>query len=426
MARWFLAHIGLAKPYRFERTLAVLAALMLAAVAGAVTTHYYLADDVAFGTRRWWYFVYVAALIALGVICARMPRIAAVVLSVAALEIGLGLGSAVLFGHRLVPSDLLPRDRERAHAVWHPLLQAVSRPTLPGEKTRGNYSFNAQGLRGRERSAEELRGKEIIALFGGSTTEDIAVPEGLSWGEQLERTLGADRVAVLNHGVTMYATAQILLQTAFYQSPYGIQPTCAIYYVGGVDIQNSHIRGLDPGYADYQAPSLVDGLEVRRLDGDGLFFFSPTLRYLNRLAVLAFDTVRPAAPPRGEISADPDPAFEAIYVRNVRSISAINRQRGIRTLWIGEIMDRARLIDEPGGTHTWAPFIPEEGLWALMSRLNGILRQEAAMLGDTYIEVPIDDFQSDDFSDPSHFVAKGSLKFATRLAPEIAAACRRP
>jgi hypothetical protein len=48
------------------------------------------------------------------------------------------------------------------------------------------------------------------------------------------------------------------------------------------------------------------------------------------------------------------------------------------------------------------------------------------MLGDTYVEVPIDDFQSDDFSDPSHFVAKGSLKFATRLAPEIAAACRRP
>ena len=33
-----------------------------------------------------------------------------------------------------------------------------------------------------------------------------------------------------------------------------------------------------------------------------------------------------------------DPALEAIYRRNIATISAINRQRGVRTLWIGQLL----------------------------------------------------------------------------------------
>ena len=40
---------------------------------------------------------------------------------------------------------------------------------------------------------------------------------------------------------------------------------------------------------------------------------------------------------------DPDRALEAIFTRNVQTISAINRQRGIATIWVGEVFDHASL-----------------------------------------------------------------------------------
>jgi hypothetical protein len=140
--------------------------------------------------------------------------------------------------------------------------------------------------------------------------------------------------------------------------------------------------------------------------------------------VLAVDTVRPAATPAGTMSAAPDPAFEAVYIRNIRAISAVNRQRGIRTLWVGQIMNRAVLTGE--STDGWVPYVKDKDLWAAIEHLNGVLRREAAALGDPYIDVPVGDFQAADFSDEGHFVPRGSLKFATHLAPAVARACPPP
>ncbi len=54
------------------------------------------------------------------------------------------------------------------------------------------------------------------------------------------------------------------------------------------------MRNLDPGFANYQTPLLVDALEVRRVERL-LPPVSPLLRLLGRLAAFAFDTAR--APP---------------------------------------------------------------------------------------------------------------------------------
>ncbi|MDB5487255.1 MAG: hypothetical protein JWQ58_970, partial [Reyranella sp.] len=40
------SHVGLTKPYRFERTIAVLVSLMLAVVAGALVWRYRLAVEL--------------------------------------------------------------------------------------------------------------------------------------------------------------------------------------------------------------------------------------------------------------------------------------------------------------------------------------------------------------------------------------------
>ena len=232
MFRWVSHYVGLATPYRFERTIAIFVSLMLAVAAVAVVWRYGLASDLAPGSPRGWYFAYVAILLGLGVICARWPGITMIVLSLAAVELGLGLGSVALTRHDLAKSDLLPSDRPReVIRTWHPLLQATNLPTAAG--ATGKYHVDSQGLRGRERSSGELRDRAVVAVFGGSTTEDLAVRDGETWPERLEALLGGERFAVLNHGVTSKSTVQIVIRTAFYQPAYGVQPDCAVYLVGG-------------------------------------------------------------------------------------------------------------------------------------------------------------------------------------------------
>jgi lysophospholipase L1-like esterase len=395
MKKFIIDFVGLRKPYRFERTLAVLCSLLMGLVVGGSALYFWSGPGLTWGTPRAWYFIFVGTLLAIGILCAPWPRIAMVVLSLAALEIGFGLGSAALAGRGLFNGDLLPlNEGMHVEREWHPLQQAVRKPV---------------GLH----SSDKLRTTTVIAVFGGSTAEDVAVPDGEKWSQRLEALLGPERFSVINHGSLAYSTSQMVVQTAFYESASGIQPTCAVYYVGGIDVQFSYMPNLDPGYADYQAPSLIDALEVRRI-GLRALSVSPTLSYLARLAVLAFDTARPANLPDREIRAEPDPALEAIFIRNVRTISAINRQRGIRSLWIGEVVPpSATKIDER-----------DLRLQGLLSHLKETLQREVTALGDVYIPVAESAFAADDFADSVHFAAKGSQKFAAIIAPAIEATCR--
>lgn len=422
MRRWIIHHAGLARPYRFERLLGVLAALALAAAVGAVALRLSLNDELSLRAPRGWYFLYLAGLIVLGLAVARWPRMAAIVLSLAALEVGLGFGSALLYKYRLTGSEILfPRNYTRPAYGWHPLLQTRPVPTPPDQARQARLFINSERRRGLERTPDQLEGKIVVSLFGGSTTLDFVSPEGQTWGDRLEQLLGPDRYAVINHGVSGYTTAEHVLQTAFYQSSFGAAPNCALYYIGWNDLRNAHIEGLDPGYADFHLRSMVDAMEARRTSGP-LLSVSPTLSLLGRFAGIAFDTVRPAPRPAGRPSAAPDPALEAIYVRNMQAISAINRQRGIATIWIGQIMDRGRLTSD--STDGWLPFVHDKDVWALLERLNAIVRREAAALGDVYADIPVGDFQTADFSDEGHFTPAGSLKFATALAPIAKQACR--
>jgi lysophospholipase L1-like esterase len=421
LLRWLVDHAGLQRPYRFDRTFAVLAALALGAVVGAVAVRLSLRHELTLQTPRGWYFLYLAGLLALALALARRPRLAAIALSLAALEVGLGFGSAVLYKYRLSSSEsLFPRNYTRPAYGWHPLLQVLPLPMARDQADKARLFINAERLRGPQRAPAELKGKVVIALFGGSTTLDFVSPEGRTWADQLERLLGPDRYAVINRGISGYTTVEHVLQTAFYQESFGVAPACAVYYIGWNDLRNAHIVELDPGYADYHLRSMVDALEARRAVRPVLSV-SPTLSLFGRLAGLAFDTVRPAAPPNGQASAAPDPALEAIYRRNIEAISAINRQRGIRTIWIGQVMNRANLTRDQ--TDGWLPFVHEKDVWPLINRLNGIVRDEAARLGDVNADIPVDDFSPADFGDEGHFAPAGSLKFATLLAPQVKQAC---
>ena len=421
MKAFVLDHLGLSRPRHFERIIAVLVACMLAVVVGAVALRLGIKGEFHFDSPRFWYFSYLAVLIILAIAFARLPKVTMVLLSLATLEIGLGFGTALLYKLRLASSDtLFARDYVRPHYDWHPLLQVRQVPSAVARSTREVAYVNSERRRGRERDPNELKTKTVIALIGGSTTLDILSREGETWAEHLEHLLGADRFAVINHGVSGYTTSEHVIQTAFYQDSFGVPANCAVYYIGWNDLRNAHVRDLDPAYAKNHLPGQIDALDARRINGPAISV-SPIIAFLAKLAILTFDTVRPPETIRGDSGRGPDPALEKIYGRNIATISAINRGRGIRTVWIGQLMNKAMLKEDQ--TDGWLPFVPDAEIPAMIAWLNGVVRREAERLGDTYIDVPTDALLPVDFGDVGHFRASGSRKFAEQIAPAVGRAC---
>jgi hypothetical protein len=411
--------MGLAKPYRFERTLIALPAAALAIVIASVGIYFRLAGKLDWSSPLGDYFLYLATLVGVAFVLAPLPRLAAVFLCLAALETSLGIGSLAAFKLRLTPAELLspPNSLPDILYLWHPLLQGVPKPTVPGETT-GKFHITSEGPRGPERDGGSLRGKSVVALFGASATFD-AKPEGFSWPDRLQALLG-DKFAVMNHGVANYSSVEHVVQTAFYERTAGVEPTCAVYHTGANDLLYSHVRNLDPGLADIHLREVTASLQARRTDALE-YSFSPLANLFGRIAAATIDTVRPADTISGTMSSEPDARLEAIFLRNIQVISAINRLRGIRTLWIRQMVNRELAARVPVLDRI---LYPASAQYSLLTRINAIMRHHAEVVGDIYVDMPQDEFGAAEFRDIVHYTLEGSLKFATVLAPVIAENCR--
>jgi hypothetical protein len=428
MSNRMLAYVGLGRPYRFERAIIAVATLVGAfAVLLAAGWLVAIEDLTAFGPRAS-YFLYLLVLLVLAVALLRWPRIAGALVILALVDFGWGVGSYALRHAALGEASLLPPDKsEPPRFQWHALLQAVPISSLRFTSATGlSINHSSEGTRGRDPAPGELAARNVVATFGGSTTYDIGAGEGETWSDRLAAALeqgdGKGRFFVVNHGVPGYTTVEHLIQTAFYQTKFGKTPRCALYYVGWNDLRNAHIPHLDPGYADFHLPSQVDSLNVRRVGGSHVTI-SPLLTLVMRLIDANVDTVRYYADPYGgEPVAGDDPALDALYERNIREISAINRQRGVITLWVGQLLNRARLSGD--GRYGWLPLVRDRDLWPMQQVLNALLKRTAKELGDIYVDVPPDSFGPADFVDNGHFSAQGARRFADDLAPVVRDACR--
>ena len=396
-------------------------AVLLALIAVAAALWMRATGELPLRGPRGEYFLYLFVLFALVLALARWPKAAGVVLVLLAFELAWGAGLFALYRAGLASASLMPPGRfEPQRFQWHPLLQAVPIPSLKLTSSTGlAIEHTREGTRGRD-PVGSLEGRTIVATFGGSTTYDIGAGEGDTWPDRLAEALG-DRYYVVNHGVPGYTTAEHLIQTAFYEDKFG-KPRCAIYYVGWNDLRNAHIANLDPAYADFHLPSQIDSQKVRRIGGSHVTL-SPLLTLLLRFAGAQLDTPRYFTDPYGKppVSGD-DPALDAIYQRNVRAISAINRQRGVRTIWVGQLLNRARLEGE--GRYGWLPLVRDRDLWPMQQRLNVLLERTARDLGDVYVGVPADTFGAADFVDQGHFSKQGAQRFADDLAPVVRDDCR--
>jgi lysophospholipase L1-like esterase len=423
----FLGYFGLSRPYRFERVLVAGLAVLLALLAVAAALWLRLAGELALSGPRGEYFLYLLILLALVVALLRWPWLAGVVLALAAFELAGGAGLFALHRAGYAAASLMPPTQsEPQRFQWHALLQAVPIPSLALTSRTGlAIRHTAEGTRGKDPTGN-LERRNVVATFGGSATYDIGAGEGDSWSDRLAEALdqGSDkeRFFIVNHGVPGYSTVEHLIQTALYQTKFGKLPRCAIYYVGWNDLRNAHIPNLDPGYADFHLPSQIDTQKLRRVGGSQVTI-SPLLTLALRFVDANVDTVRYSVDPYAlaPVTGD-DSNLEALYQRNIRAISAINRQRGVVTIWVGQLLNRERLTGE--GLYGWLPLVRDGDLWPLQQKFNAILERTAKELGDIYIAAPPQSFVAADFVDQGHFSPRGARRFAETLAPVVRGACR--
>jgi lysophospholipase L1-like esterase len=366
--------------------------------------------------------LYLIGLSLAGTLISIFPRIAWLVLLICFTELLIGIGSYALTAIHVLPLPLFPATATPPANVgqfqYHPLLQAIPTPNYSRLHPFA-ISHDSNGIRGPERTSTELKQQVVVATVGSSTTYDPAVPNGQTWSDDLEQQLGRG-YAVINHGVPGYTSVENLLQTLFYLDTYGVRPHCAVY-LGWNDIRNAHVPNLDPAYANFHRLSQIDLMNVRKKPLE--VSFSPLARIVNRSLQAAFDTM-PFAP---NFLNDPpvpgtDVRLEQIFRRNLEAIAAINRERQIISIFVGQVWSRAKLQSKE--RYGFFPLVRDVDVWPLQDHFNAIVKATADSIGISNFIPPIDEFQDDDFADRDHFSAKGSAKFALMITPIVKSSCK--
>jgi lysophospholipase L1-like esterase len=417
---------GLSRPYDFRVAIPFLLNVMGLLLVLILCACLALRDELRLGTERFYFFTYIACLLAFAALLSRRPFLATVLLCWCIAEVSVAFGSELMERHGHATS-LYPRDivtpREDEDFVYHPLLQVVPRPNSKstwqlGDGRQVTYVHNSLGARGKEPTAADLA-KPLIFVYGGSTTYDVSLSEGDTWVQRLQAQLD-DRYTLLNFGVIAHSTTEHLIATAFYQDVARKPPVCAIYYIGWNDIINARIANLDSAYADYHLLLTP----VRKPDL-ALAKYSPLFGLLNAVAENRFDTIPkhreivPTVPFSGS-----DERLEAIFREHVRTIAAINSTRGTRPIFIAQILNKAYVPDPHEGRDIWAPMLKRSDFVPLQARFNLVLQQTAMASSSRFIDPGIDNFQGSDFVDLGHFTAAGARKFARLIAEPIASYCQ--
>jgi hypothetical protein len=362
-----------------------------------------------------------------------------------ALEMSLALATGTLerygIGTSVFPQNLFTAPPDKRF-IYHPLLQIVPRPNWE-QKIRYDYndlrdifksqinwaeikgkefifSHNSVGLRGAELTVHDLT-KDMIFVYGGSTTYDFMVTQGATWVEQLQSGLN-DKYTIVNFGTIGHSTTEHLIHTAFYQNVLGKKPVCAMYYVGWNDISSAHTKNLDSAYSNWHL--IAD--TVRRDEIWGAKY-SPLLKLVDRAVRKRFDSVPEPISLSGERPiAGSDSRLEEFFIEHVRAIAAINSSRGIKSVFIGQMLNRdlySSVVD-PESNDAFSTLIKNRDVWPFQERFNMLLKRTSISVGVSYIDAGIENFKYSDFADWGHFSATGSKKFAALISKQVDSDCR--
>lgn len=437
----FTEFYGLRRPFNFNVAIPFMLNMIVFTVICGVALFWLFGNLLSFGTARFYFFCYIGCLLLVAAALSKFSKLSYTILIWCTLELVLGFGSRYLAMHGHGTS-LFPRNVGTAVDPWttafvyHPLMQSVPRPSwqykdlvdfrgnednakaagidvasLQGKKL--DFVHNSLGLRGKELTQDDLA-KDAIFVYGGSTTYDIGLSQGETWVEDLQSDLN-NKYTVLNLGVPGHSTVQHLLETAFYQNVLKKKPACAVYYVGWNDIINAHVENLDNAYADNYLL-----LVAQRKPAITLSKYSPFLLFANAMAVKRFDTVplHPRETGHGPVAGG-DEHLEAIFIDHVKTIAAINQARGIKTIFIGQILNRNWPV-----TPRYVPLIKDGEFVPLMERFKSLLKSAATSMQTKYIDPGVTNFAGSDFVDEGHFAPSGAKKFALFVSKEVGDYCK--
>lgn len=297
--------------------------------------------------------------------------------------------------------------------AFHPLLQRIPRPDYHDDI----ISHTSIGTRVVDPREDACSLHSEIALVGGSTTYGHRLDQGGTWPDFLQRKLCKFRV--WNFGVPGFTTAEHIIQTAMHLPAHGIK--CAVYFVGWNDLRNSFIPDLRPDYSDFHFLDMGNTMRVE-LDRAVL----PTFMLVKY--IMSFFEIYPRPPALMRVHAPRsgvDPQLAPIFARNVSSIIALNRQHGIRTAFIGQLMNYYSLRNaQPGLRYGWFPLIEGRSIPEAMDHLNAILGEVAHRNNVPFLLPRQHWLNRGDYVDgEGHFSASGAEKFAARVAEFIDHAC---
>jgi hypothetical protein len=444
---WFAGCAGVRKyygfraPFDFRIAIPFLLNVCLLGVLFLIGAFFFVRGELNYGTARLYFFFYLTFLLIIGAVFSRVATLSYAIIIWCALELGVGLGSNIVSG----PGDSVFPENRLAHTmtsdpgfIYHSLLQYIPQPdyrdthhvyfgTWRDDAEAAGVDVaslqlqditvvhNSLGLRGRELTAADLA-KDLIFVYGGSTAYDVDVTQGETWVELLQSHL-ENKYTILNWGVSGHETAEDLIKTAFYQDIVGKYPTCAIYYEGWNDTVEAYIKNLDSGYADFSLLELV-----RRRDALSLAQFSPLIQLADGVASNRFDSI-PLPPkfPGQSPGAGRDKRLEAVFTEHIKTIAAINKARGVKTIFIGQIYDKYWPVDR---YFDLPPLARGEDIPMLVERFKSIMKDTAASIGARYIDPGIANFGRTDFVDPVHLAARGSRKFAALVAKQVGDYCQ--
>ena len=318
---------------------------------------------------------------------------------------GLALSKIGIYGLR----SFLP-EKNYAQFSFHPTLGAIPNPAFSNQ----SITHTSDGLRSTSSTFDPSL--PHIAVFGGSTTYDIGVSsDENTWVSLLGDLL--PEFTVSNNGVPGYSTVEHVIQSSFYADRAGSMPTCSIYYVGWNDIRNYGFTDLDPGYAHFHMPSQYGNLRVRYSPNS----LSPTL---NIVSSFFLRSELPFPIKNGQLGKDVtlDDVLFTIVENNLRIISSINTDRGIKTIFIPQMLNRSELVDETR-VYGWLPFVYDSDVWPLQERFNISLKDVSNSLGAEFVDPNIENFNPSDFVDSGHFSDIGAEKMSEIIAPYVRSMC---
>ena len=414
-----LSHFGLKRPYNFPRAIATIMVFFALFILTLMAAYWYWGSKATLQltSPRMFFIGYISLLLVTVLVTLKWKVVSFSLLAWAYIELTLVLGTVALNSIHVMNSNLAPYSSSTASSVgrleFHPMLM-ISPVKNWTSKSGLNIKHNSVGMRGKE--IEGLKDKLLIHAYGGSTTYDIGVPNGSTWPEFLEHALGKE-VVVANYGVPGYSSAEHIMQTAFYSNKLGRYPECSTYYIGWNDIRNSHIPTLDKAYADYHLLAQLSNLS--QLENNGISAIYALVRNLNPFG---YRYPRPQdfkliLPSDNLI----DSNLEEIYLSNIRTIVTLNHSHGIKTIFIGQVLNREKLVND--NAYGWLPLVRDRDVWGIQEHFNEVLAREAAKLGVTAIVIDKNLFKDKDFIDNGHFSAEGSKKFAGLIAPTIQKEC---